>query len=430
MLSVFKKQSIVVFFIFSMASADFGDLPIGWSQLKSDDFQDFAVRSLNREGALLNHYTTHFWLEQKIIELNLASESPVQSVIPAVLRDRSINAFAIPGNLIGFNAGLIAFAESESEFVSVLAHEMAHISLDHFSRLTNNQSQQSLTIITGILLAILLAQENPEAANAAIFSTFAAASQNSLNFSQAMELEADQVAQSTLRRSGYDAEAGRLFFQKLEQTSFSNSAYEFLRSHPLGATRSAMLNSENSIETEQPEITDYDVLRWELGLDDREKVITIFKDWQSLPSDITSPTIKLGWLKWNFQQNKDRESYLQALSDLNTIHSGFLPIEFALLQVVSDTKLSSFCANLNTFESKITAKLVTLDVLEFMNDQASVCNLNSRQEWQAKWLWQSGKELQSMSFLKSEIAQEAELNRLARMKSLLKLYNQRYDRFR
>lgn len=430
MLSVFKKQSIVVFFICSMASADFGDLPIGWSQLKSDDFQDFAVRSLNREAALLNHFTTHFWLEQKIIELNLKSRRPVQSVIPVILKDRSINAFAIPGNLIGFNAGLIAFAESESEFISILAHEMAHISLDHFSRLTNNQSQQSLTIITGILLAILLAQENPEAANAAIFSTLAATSQNSLNFSQAMELEADQVAQATLNRAGYDAQAGRVFFQKLEQTSFSNSAYEFLRTHPLGTTRSAMLNSENSHKLLEPEITDYDVLRWELGLDDRDKVVKTFNKWKTLPSDFNSPTIKLVWLKWNYQENQNKNSYLQALNDLRTIHSGFLPIEFTRLKLIAANKQDGFCSDLSKFEAEVTAKLLTLDVIEFMKDQANACNLNSRQEWQAKWLWQSGKELQAMTYLNSELSKETELNRLARMKSQLKLYNQRYDRFR
>lgn len=45
-----------------------------------------------------------------------------------LVRDSSLNAFALPGGFIGVHAGLIAAAESESELAGVLAHEIGPIS--------------------------------------------------------------------------------------------------------------------------------------------------------------------------------------------------------------------------------------------------------------------------------------------------------------
>mgnify|MGYP002177567660 CR=1 FL=1 len=51
-----------------------------------------------------------------------------------IVEDRSINAFAVPGGVIGVNTGLYAYAESEAQFASVLAHELAHLSQRHYAR--------------------------------------------------------------------------------------------------------------------------------------------------------------------------------------------------------------------------------------------------------------------------------------------------------
>ncbi len=42
-------------------------------------------------------------------------------------RDRSVNAFALPGGFIGVHTGLIAASATESELATVLAHEMTHM---------------------------------------------------------------------------------------------------------------------------------------------------------------------------------------------------------------------------------------------------------------------------------------------------------------
>ena len=50
-------------------------------------------------------------------------------------RDRTINAFALPGGYFGLHLGLVGAVSSREELASVLAHEMSHITQRHISRL-------------------------------------------------------------------------------------------------------------------------------------------------------------------------------------------------------------------------------------------------------------------------------------------------------
>lgn len=52
----------------------------------------------------------------------------------AVLRDYSVNAFAIGGGYIYVTEGALQFSRNESELASILAHEMGHQLAGHFCR--------------------------------------------------------------------------------------------------------------------------------------------------------------------------------------------------------------------------------------------------------------------------------------------------------
>jgi hypothetical protein len=396
------------------------------------DFSDFAVRSLNKQHAVANNYWASYWLSQKILELNLANPVPTTLITPIIVREHNVNAFAIPGNIIGLHLGLWEFSSTEGEFLSVLAHEMSHISLDHFSRLSSNQNQQGWVLASGILLSILLAQENPQAANAALFSALAVSSQNNLNFSQAMELEADQLAQTLLNATGYNGDSGRAFFQKLEQTSFTTDAYEFLRSHPLGSTRSSRLSNRNSNASapEGASISAFDVIRFSLLGDSDPSLASPLADWIELPETITDPNIILAWYRSRFQQQPDDRRYLAEVSALAAQYRGFLPAYFEqlkLMQRLDDTKL---CVTFAPFVQAIGDRYVTLDVLELLQRVAAQCHLASAVEWQARWLWQSGQEQQALALLTNRLNGSANTNQIARLSTLLKDYTERYSRFR
>jgi predicted Zn-dependent protease len=61
-----------------------------------------------------------------------------------MVRDNSINAFALPGGFIGVNSGLLLKTKDESELAGVLAHEIAHVTQRHIARSIAAQSRSSL----------------------------------------------------------------------------------------------------------------------------------------------------------------------------------------------------------------------------------------------------------------------------------------------
>src|SRR5260370_16508670 len=72
-----------------------------------------------------------------------------------LLRDDTINAFAMPGGFVGVHTGLLLAAQTESELAGVLGHEISHVTQHHIARMFGQGSQISTLSIPGLLLAIL-----------------------------------------------------------------------------------------------------------------------------------------------------------------------------------------------------------------------------------------------------------------------------------
>ncbi|MDP1657719.1 MAG: M48 family metalloprotease, partial [Methylotenera sp.] len=77
-----------------------------------------------------------------------------------VVQDNSINAFAMPGGVVGVHTGLILAANSESELASVLGHEIGHVTQRHLARMLAAQKYDTFKNIAGIALALLVARAN------------------------------------------------------------------------------------------------------------------------------------------------------------------------------------------------------------------------------------------------------------------------------
>ena len=160
-------------------------------------------------------------------------------------RDRSVNAFALPGGYFGLHLGLMAVVGSRDELASVLGHELSHVTQRHISRLISKQSQQSPWLLGAMILGVLAASKSPDAANALITGGQAVAAQNQLNFSRDMEREADRVGFGVMTQAGFDAQGAVGMFDKLQQASRLNDrgSFPYLRSHPLTSERIADMQS-------------------------------------------------------------------------------------------------------------------------------------------------------------------------------------------
>lgn len=165
-------------------------------------------------------------------------------------RDRSVNAFALPGGYMGVLCGLIAVVGSRDELASVLAHEMSHVTQRHISRLMAAQSRNSPLFLAGMVLGALAASKAPQAANAMVTGSVALQAQTQLNFSRSMEREADRVGYLVMTQAGFDGRGFAGMFEKLQQASGFNDSggYPYLRSHPLTSERIADMRSRQPLE--------------------------------------------------------------------------------------------------------------------------------------------------------------------------------------
>jgi predicted Zn-dependent protease len=160
-------------------------------------------------------------------------------------RDRTVNAFALPGGYFGLHLGLVGIVTSRDELASVLAHELSHVTQRHISRSMSRQASQAPWLMGAMVLGILAASKDPGAGQAAIVGGQAAAAQSQLNYSRDMEREADRIGFGVQTQAGFAPEGFVSMFEKLQQSSRLNDygGFPYLRSHPLTTERMADMQS-------------------------------------------------------------------------------------------------------------------------------------------------------------------------------------------
>lgn len=155
-----------------------------------------------------------------------------------VIDSPALNAFATPGGVIGVNGGLFLNAQTEDEFASVIAHEIAHVSQRHFARSVEDAQRRRIPELATLLASIILMGTGSDAGPAAVMAAQGRSIENQLRFSRQNEAEADRIGMRTLVNAGYDPEGMASLFDRLMDLSrFSSRPPEFLLSHPLTESR-------------------------------------------------------------------------------------------------------------------------------------------------------------------------------------------------
>lgn len=209
-------------------------------QLEREIGRDF-LKQINASLPTVRDPLLKYYTERHMSRLAQHSQLKDKLLSTTLIDSDQINAFAAPGGVVGVNLGLMLYAEDVHEYSGVLAHELAHLSQRHFARGVEEQRQQALPNLAGMIAAIAIgALGGGEAGIAALSSAQAAAQSNALRYSRTREQEADRVGLNTLVEAGMDPHAmGRMFERMQRAYRFSRTPPEFLLTHPLSESRIA-----------------------------------------------------------------------------------------------------------------------------------------------------------------------------------------------
>jgi predicted Zn-dependent protease len=169
-------------------------------------------------------------------------------------KDRSINAFAVPGGWLGLHLGLVSVTANRDELASVLAHELSHVTQRHISRMMSQQARNAPLLMAAMILGALAVSKSPEAGQAVILGAQGAAASAQLNFSRDMEREADRIGLGVMAQAGFEPQGFVTMFEKLQHASRlnDNGAFPYLRTHPMSTERAAEMQSRQQLVPRGP----------------------------------------------------------------------------------------------------------------------------------------------------------------------------------
>lgn len=201
-----------------------------------------------------------------------------------LIDDPSLNAFAAPGGIVGINGGLFLNADNESQFASVICHELAHLSQRHFQRNVLRSQDRNLAsaLVMVSSIAIAIATNNP----GAFIAGPALLQQQALRYNRAFEREADRFGFQNCVSSGYDPYAmGEMFENMVALRRFyGDNIPEFLLTHPVSSSRvSDAFNAADQIENKEgiKNTVNFELIKGRLEADFEEvpiNSIRIFED--------------------------------------------------------------------------------------------------------------------------------------------------------
>lgn len=185
------------------------------STVEEEEIGDEAAREVDRKLGEIGHETAREYVAD--IGERLARNSPRRDVQYhfAVVEMDEPNAFALPGGHIYISRGLLALANSEQELANVLAHEVAHVALQHHAY---RELEMRRTKVIGALAVLAAALAGgPGGAMMAAQGWMVAGPGMLAAYTRDQEREADWLGQEIARNAGWDPLAMASFLRSLDR---------------------------------------------------------------------------------------------------------------------------------------------------------------------------------------------------------------------
>jgi predicted Zn-dependent protease len=147
-----------------------------------------------------------------------------------IVKDPTMNAFAVPGGYIFINSGMIRLADREGELAGVMAHEISHVYCRHMSKMMEKSRMVSIGTVVGALASIFLGGVGVPL----MVGSMAAGQSAMLKYSRDNEAEADAHGFWLMIRAGYNPRDMISIFQKMNKQRWlaGGNPPVYLSDHP------------------------------------------------------------------------------------------------------------------------------------------------------------------------------------------------------
>jgi len=202
--------------------------------------------------ALLRDTEIEEILHQQADPVLIAAGLTPEDVTILLVGDKSLNAFASTGQVMGFNTGLILETENPNQLKGVMAHETGHLAGAHPLRSEDmlRAGLRPMLLTMGLGVLALLAGA-PDAGALLIGNSGYFAQLGALGYSREQEGRADQAAVGFLEKTGQSGRGLVEFFDKFRYQEVFQEArrFPYFRSHPLSSERIELLRAR--VETQK-----------------------------------------------------------------------------------------------------------------------------------------------------------------------------------
>src|SRR5690554_2534416 len=309
------------------------------------DIGQQVMTSIRRSAPQIQDPLVYDYLSSMIYRLVPSAPLDDRNLSLVLIDSPALNAFAVPGGIVGVNGGLFLNAATEQQFASVMAHELAHLSQRHFARRMEQQETSAPLTLAGMIAGIVLsAVTQSDIGIAAIAGTQALSIQNMLAYSRAHEQEADRVGMEILANAGLDPRGMPEMFEIMMRQNRlqGNQMPEYLSTHPL--TQNRVADSRNRAEQYPDErIRDgqeYHLVRSRLQVryaSSPELAVQTFEDYLARDDAKRNDAIRYG-LAVAYQRNQQYDEAERVLRELLDSTPGRITFQVTLADVMLDQK--------------------------------------------------------------------------------------------
>ncbi len=231
-------------------------------------FDEFMALTVEREKQIGEEFLLDIQQEATLIEdpfltsyINKIGQKLVAQMGPQpfkykfyIIKDPTMNAFAVPGGYVFLHSGMILMADREEELAGVMAHEVSHIYCRHMAQMMEKAKVVTVASLIGALASVFL---GGAMAAPMLVGAMGGGEAAMLSYSREFEGQADTMGFKWLLSAGYNPEGMVAMFKKMnKQRWFEGGKVPlYLRTHPYTDDRIVVL--ENKLAIHKNEVAPY-----------------------------------------------------------------------------------------------------------------------------------------------------------------------------